>query len=226
MPFTIAKGQFVRVRVYCYSPTLSQVGINTTYWKCSATTGLGVTDFQLMTALDVSIQPFYRALQAAQTRYSALGISVMQDPPSNLTLTSEIRTITSRAAGTQAGSTAPNQVSMIIAIKTGLAAKTFNGRIYPPFPAALWFNASGDMSAAALTALNLLAAFYQAPYTVTSGGNSGTFDLQVKQVTKRVRPLTDIAAYTDINACIGRGVTGTQRRRAQAGRINSEPVAT
>lgn len=225
MATLIPLASYVRVRQYCYAPTISQVGINTSYWQCKTIITGGCTDRELAQTMGALFVGPYRALMPATARYSSSGVSLMKPVPSNITLTSEVRDISWRTPGTAAGNLSPKQVSLVLSFKSGLAAKHQNGRVFPPFPAASLFDSNGEVTNAAVLLLVALGTQYDATVTCIGATGTGTFELVVKGVQKQVRPLPDIASYVDVNTVIARQATGTQRRRSDFGRLNSEPNA-
>jgi hypothetical protein len=111
----------------------------------------------------------------------------------------------------------------LVNFKTINSGRGFRGRIYPGFVTTVHVNSSGNMNAAGLTAIQLLASVIPISRVITVGGDSTTIQLVILRRMNGGVPLPPLST-ADVITVNARNAYATQRRRGDYGRTNQAPI--
>jgi len=208
MAVPVAVGDVLQVRAVAFAN--NQISVNVLHYRVSAIAG--APDLQLMPPpIDASWAAVYKPLMSINANWRGIGVRRLTPTP-----TIEFQSITSAGAGTNAGDLIPLQMSGIITKQTGQPGRANRGRVYVPFPSETSNGASGEPTAAYVTALNTLAGILLTTQTYTHGGiNSMTLFPVLKQ--------HGTVHITDILSARSNGKWAAQHRRGDFGRPNILP---
>lgn len=189
----------------------NQISINVRHYRVSSKAGTGATDGQIANIVSLSFHQVYKDVMASSASFRGVGVKRIRPLPAS----GETTTILDLGPGSQAGDPLPLQTSGMITLKTGLAGRSFRGRVYVPFPAEVDNGATGVPTAGYLTRLDTLAARFLLTLTAGSAGN--TNDLAPVVFSRK---LNDVVVLTQT---IGRPRWATQRPRGSYGAANIPP---
>lgn len=212
MPFDqqLQMGDVVETKVYNLLD--DQLGINVRHWQVGAVTGPGAQLSEAATALEIAVEPAYKALMAGPTSFRGVGARVI-DPALSLEVFSN--TLTGLAAG---GITPlPKQVAGFISFRTDTAGRRGRGRLYIPFPSTDHVEPDGNPTAAYLGIVQLLANTYSQTLTVMGGGGGSA-------VLSPVLWGRALKIPTLITRTVVPDRFATQRRRGDFGPTNVSPI--
>lgn len=216
----MAAGDVAKVRTVCY--TASQISVNVSFWRVVATGGALIPNsyvgFNLL--FNLAMAPVYKPWMSSQARYRGTGCQLMQ-PASLFPATSEVTSVVSDGAGTGTAVMEATQVSGLIAWKTGLPGRHFQGRIFPGFADEVFQDTNGDLLAGGVAVLDGIRLAYTTPIVLTSGVDTETWALCVRSVVPG--PGLPLVTYNTVTTGIARNKWATQRRRGQFGRTNALP---
>jgi len=212
-------GDIFRLRVFCSDPNLTQIGVNTTYWQVTSASGLGATYAQTADAFDFALSVEYRAYLSSESTYR--GVSVQQVEPGPLSL--QVFNNDSFGVGTNGAAVLPGQDSPVVSWATTLAGPRFRGRIFLPFPSANAINATGRLTALAISLYASLGTAYVTPVVAGVGPNTSTLRLCLRsEVIPHTVPKVYI--YPLVVTGSASAKMGTQRKRGDYGRLNLPPI--
>jgi len=178
----------------------------------------GVTIAEIAASLSAIMGPGYQLLMPASAAYRGVGVKNLMPPP-----TQEATSVVGAGPGVAGGAEIPQQVSYLVNFKTANSGRGFRGRIYPGFVSNVFVNTSGNMNAAGLTAIQLMAATIVGNFTITSGANQTTIQLVILRRQYQKLPLV-FPTTADVISITARNAFATQRRRGDFGRTNTTPL--
>lgn len=189
----------------------NQVAYNVTHWQMeSGDTGI-ITTQEAADAISTVFGPLFRARLAAGARYYGCDVQDItqidvEDPSPSLL---------QRGQGAIVGELLPPGVSSVLALRTGLARRYAQGRIYPPFPSEVDNDADGYPTAGQVAATQAIGNALVAGVTVTSGPNSlrlvcGVYSRKLNR-------------FFELLGTVARAGWGYQRRRGFFGATNDLP---
>jgi hypothetical protein len=137
--------------------------------------------------------------------------------------TQEFVSIGSAGPGLAGGTEIPQQVSYLVNLKSIFSGRGFRGRFYPGFVTSTHVNTSGNINAAGITAIQLLAANTPITRTITVGADSTSIQFVILRRTAAGVPLPPLS-FVDVTTVNARLAFATQRRRGDFGRTNQAPL--
>lgn len=203
----MALNEVWETKAYCFA--IDQVGINIRHWRVTLSVG-NPDDITMVPLFSAAIAPLYKPLMGAAASY--YGASLRRIRPS---VANPVNSQSGAGAGTGALELLPRQVSGIITLRTIATGRKGRGRVYVPFPSEGLNDAPGAPSAAYVTALGTLAAYYSNAHSYTSGG------MTVELTPVIYHRLTQ--TFDDVNGFRANARWATQRRRGAYGRQNQVP---
>jgi len=221
---TIKINDVLRVRIVCYSGAETQLGESITTWKVNTVT-IAPSDVDVAAALAQLFAPAYRAWMSSDTEYRGVGVKRIEgtDGP-----TAEVINTGFAGVGTQAGVSAPAQVSGLIRHRSntyyiGASGKNrlAQGRLFVPFPAAVWIGGSGAMTPAGQAAIDNIAGTIGVSRNIVGIGGNLTMVLGT-YVTEGPGPVFTKAFVQSLSISASH-LWATQRRRGEYGRTNTDP---
>jgi len=207
----MAESQVYRVIACSYTPT--QIGLNVMYWKCTGTTGTGVTLQALADRFDDLWAFTFKQSLSENARWRGVSVQRIAGFFSPLIWTSTVND----GVGGVAGNLAPTQTSGVISKRSVFPGKHGRGRLFIPFPSVNDVQPTGAPTVGYVTVLESIAVLMNASVVTTLGGDQGT----VKQVVRRDQ--SGIINFDLVEQTIARNRYGTQRRRGQYGSTNILP---
>lgn len=189
-----------------------QVAEAVLHYQVTAVGGSPATDQDVCDTLDAAIATQWKALMATTTSYRGVITQIIAPgvPPVYVQSTANV------GPGTDGATPNPKQSSLLVSWYTNLARPANRGRTYVGFPASNTVGADGNVLAAAVTALDTLAATIQALSSIAVGGRSATIKFSIyHRATKSTTPVI---------SRVSRGVFATQKRRGSYGRTNTPPI--
>ena len=218
----MAVGDIARCRTVCY--VNNQISVNTSWWKAIAVTGGPIANSYIGFSLlfDLAMANVYKPWMSSKARYRGVGVQLW-DPIINAPASTESQITTSDGPGIGTAALQATQVSGLIAWKTGLPGRHFQGRIFPGFADELFQDADGKFTAGGRTVLDGIRVIYTLPITLTSGVNTETWTLTVRSFTPAVPPANPLSVFNTVTQGITRANFATQRRRGQLGKLNVLP---
>jgi len=207
----------LEVRTVCSNA--DQISLNVYHYRVTFVAGPspGCTLTQIAAALSNIFAPGYQLIMPPSCAYRGTGVKNLSPPP-----TQEAVSTAGAGPGVAAGTEIPQQVSYLVNFKTDFSGRGYRGRVYPGFVSSNFVNTSGNMNAAGLTAIQLMAATITGNFTVTGGGDSTTIQLVVLRRQANHLPLP-FPTTADVTTITARNAFATQRRRGDYGRTNQAP---
>jgi hypothetical protein len=217
MAFVIGIGDLLSGRFW--SVLNEQAAVNTMNFACTAKTGAGGTDQDLVNFLDFSYTLFFRALYPSTVEYRGCQVYFLKRL-GTMTAAAPVVSITGAGVGTATGSPMPRNACAILKYSTGLRGPANRGRLYLPFIATEYQDTNGEPTAAFDILLNSFASGAVIPITVGSGGNTSTLVWSLLHKVKGSVPV-DRGPITTAQAA---GKYGQLHRRGDYGRANKSPI--
>jgi hypothetical protein len=211
-------GDVLEVRTVCSNA--DQIAMNVLHYRVvsSAGPGPGVTCQDIAANLSNLVNAGYQVVMPASCAYRGTGVKNITPFP-----TQEFVSTGSAGPGVAGGTEVPQQVSYLVNFKTINSGRGFRGRIYPGFVTTVHVNSSGNMNAAGLTAIQLLASVIPISRVITAGGDSTTIQLVILRRMNGGVPLPPLST-ADVITVNARNAYATQRRRGDYGRTNQAPI--
>jgi hypothetical protein len=208
----------LEVRAVCSNA--DQIAINVLHYRVTFLSGPtpGVLLGDIATDMSNHLNAGYQLVMPPSAAYRGTGVKNLMAPA-----TQEFVSTASTGPGLAGGTEIPQQVSYLVNLKSANSGRGFRGRFYPGFVSNTFVNTSGNMNAAGLTAIQLLAANTPINRTITVGGNSTTIQLIILRRQAQKLPLV-FPTYVDVVTVNARGAFATQRRRGDFGRTNQAPL--
>jgi len=213
-----APGDILEVRTVCSNA--DQIAINVMHYRVTFLTGAapGCLLSEIATDLSNHFNAGYQLVMPATAAYRGTGVKNLMPPA-----TQEAVSIASAGPGVVGGTEIPQQVSYLVNLKSENSGRGYRGRFYPGFVTSLHVNTSGNMNAAGITAIQLLATNTPIVRTITVGGNSTTIQMVILRRQEKKLPLP-FPTYVDVVSVNARLAFATQRRRGDFGRTNQAPL--
>jgi len=208
----LLSGDYVEVVTFVRTPE-GQNQTNRTHWKVASRAGT----WPIPRTVDLMSQEWSDILlpviPATHTYYGALMRRI------NGVKTQLIPSIIGQSVGDLMGDPLPSQVSAVISKRASSAPPRARGRFYCPSPTEAENNATGDPSAAYLTALEDLGDFLSLDLTLTDGADN----IVLSPVIARFDPPGTFFDAWEVDQYIVRSRWGTQRRRSEINRPDRVP---
>lgn len=190
----------------------AQMGLNVIHFRTVTVVGTGVSLQEIAIRIDTNLSATYRNALSTSATYRGVGVMNITLPRTTLF------TGTAGAGfGTGGSGLAPTQVRGLISWYASLAGPRYRGRTYIPFPSLGSVNSDGNPLASYVTAIDAIRALLLAPFTVTVGANSTSFELAI--VHRGDVPITANPVVTSV----ARTRFATQRSSGSYGRANVPP---
>jgi len=220
----ILDNDILRVRAVCYAPLDTQLGECIMTWKVVEVTD-SPTDVDVAAALAQAWAPPFRAWMSPDTEYRGVGIKRVAGTNGP---TAEVINTGFSGVGTQAGVSAPPQVSGLVRHKSagyyvGPSGKTrlAQGRLFIPFPAAVWLGVGGAMTDAGKLAIGNIATTISLSKIVVGAG--GTCQIVLGTYVTLGPGPTLVKDFKQSRSIAHSTLWATQRRRGEYGRTNTDP---
>jgi len=217
-----ALGDVYRQRMFCYDTPLTQICINTVYFKVTDVTNVGtMLTPSMVGVMDTRMGALYKPTMPATAQYYGLSMQLVNGVgPPPVPINSNAVT----GVGTAAGNITPLQVSGLVSFRTAFAGRHYRGRIYPGFVPVSSVDANGAMNNAGEGLIATFGAGFIGNITITSGANSIIGVFVVRTSVKNILPGgPPTITYNPITLVVTPQRFATQRRRGQFGRINALP---
>lgn len=210
MATTLSVGDVLETLLVCRADP--QFGINVRHYRVSLVGGSPATLADAVGAVEDYFHERYKAWLSASAQW--WGAKMTRIKP---TRSQPETAFVQRGVGDNGTDLIPRQAAGVIKLKTDLGGRHGRGRMYIPFPPEEFNDASGDLEAAAITALQGIGNFADDTIAVSAGGRTASI---VPVLYNR-----KTAAVTDINGFQERVKWGTQRRRSNINRPDADPLA-
>lgn len=203
-----AVGDIFRVVVFCR--VNDQNGLNVSYWKTTAITGVAKTIQGLADGLSTLLAVDLKALLCTEAEY--LGLSMQRVVGGS---TDPYTTSVSTGFGTAGDELMSSQTAGVFKLTTGLMGRTHRGRKYIPFPCEDSNDAAGVPSAGYLGNAATYAAKYVDDQNIGAGGDISSITAGLYHKASGI-----FDTFTNFTM---RKNWGTQRRRSQINRPDARP---
>lgn len=204
----LAPGDHFQFVAWCQNQ--NQFSANVFNFRCDAVTGISVSHTVVMDQIDGVLAPLYKAILPTGSRYHGATFQLLS--PDRL---DRQYTIANAGAGTLLGDALPTQVAGVLNLKTGIASRFAQGRLYFP-PCGEGDNTlTATPSAAYKAGINAIGAALTGGLTIASGGDS--CDVTWCIFSRESNILTPVTTVTP------RPNWGTQRRRSSITRPDVAP---
>ncbi len=217
MTLAIGVGDIMSCRVW--TSINEQAAVNTFNYECISKAGTGCTDTQLSVDRDLVMVALYNSLLPAGANYNGVQIYFLfrtgggvMPPPENA--------VASAGPGSATDPAVPRNTAAILKYSTLNRGPRGRGRIYLPFVAAGYVGANARPNGAFDTLVNSFASAQLAPFTVGSGGNTGTFVWVLLHKNLGGPP----TIRGQITTALAADKFGTMKKRGDYGRANSSPI--
>lgn len=221
MPITVPALDFAdKFKLRQAAKNDAQYGLNVLKYLVQVATGDPVTVGDVAIWFDANIGGLFRDLLCAAATYWGYGVTKYGS--GGTTPTPEFYCKTNRALGNGGNNLLPTQSAFLSKFTTSLSGRKYRGRIYFPFGDTDAINADGSLTNATKAAI---AAFMTAmggdgnTIVIPNAGNTGTIDCRLVITDKTLSRVTAVANFIVRNFC------GTQRRRAEINRGDTDPFA-
>jgi hypothetical protein len=209
----IAIGDVMEFRVV--TQQAGQAGINVVHFRCSARSGAGATEQQVVNAMDALVSVPIKNILATTASYRGLGMRKISPLPVGV----EFISTTGGGNGLGGIEGLPPGVCGMITKKTAIPGRQHRGRVYVPFPAESNNGADGRPIAAYLASLDIYANAVLGSGKIILGTGIGN-DLTIDGV---VWSRVGAGSSTQISGWTNRPRWATQRRRSDYGKQNVAP---
>lgn len=190
-----------------------QISVNTRVYRVfSDDSDPVVTDLDIALELETKFESEYKDVLVSDAEFRGLSVQRISPLPKTVPQISSV----SAGAGVALGTPLPSQVTGVIALKTDFSGRSFQGRVYVPFPGSSAADVDGKPTDGYLLSLGDL-------------GTSFVDDVSIDGITSGaaiLRPTLDrtgTLTTKDITSRLVRDAFGTQRRRGTFGRTNLPP---
>jgi hypothetical protein len=210
----LAVGMVLQGRAWCRKD--DQVSVTTLHHRVDAASGPVATDVDFLTAWDVIWAAWFKAAIGLTDQYLGSTMQILSPGPIGL----QRATIASAGAGTGTGFRLPSQTSGLIQWGTNIGGRQNKGRIYVPFPTAVWNNTDGFPATGYLILLDDMGSEYvtHTAWTLASGSQTINPVLVHRRNKAGVIPSPSlISTWKSANQW------ATQRKRGAFGRANNAP---
>jgi len=179
----------------------AQNAVNILHYKVAAVVG-NPTDTDVSADLDAAAGPLYRDLMSAEAAYVGSSFQIFSPIAFD-----RIINVVNGGVGDHAEDVLPTQTALVVTKRTGLAGRSFRGRMYVPFMPETYSTVDAKPSAAALVAADALASYPLDNITIINGGDSVT--LQPVVYSRKLATAVVVIGFTL------RTEWGTMRTRSQ-----------
>jgi hypothetical protein len=213
----IGVGDILAARVWCVLN--EQAAVNTYNWVCLSKTGAGGSDQDLATTLDTFYSSFYIPLLPSLAIYKGVQVYFLK----RLGLLSNAVPVNSIAAsgnGTGTGNSLPRNAAAILSYNVGLRGPANRGRVYLPFVASEWLDATGRPTTAFGVLANSFLSGQLGGVVAGSGGNTSTLAWCLLHKVKAAVPVN----RGEVTHAESAEKFGQMHKRGDYGRANSSPI--
>lgn len=212
-------GHIYKCRMFYYAVT--QEAVNTIYFEVN--TVIGGTEGDLADTWTTSWGVPVRTCIANTATY--LGVDI-QDVTGAPPYETQAASILEQGIGSGGAVQLPGQVSGVLKMTTALTGRAYRGRLYIPFPPTAMVSVGPPPvpSGAYNTILNALGDLMVGSFAILAGGSGGVTGNANVILKHRKNKANVTPPPTNVINAIATGQWGTQRRRGDYGRQNSQPV--
>lgn len=185
MAHVLEVGDILQVSFVCN--LLEQYAFNVLNFYVASRTGATVTDDHAANQLSAEYAPLYKDILSTSGAFAGVKAQVVfplrWDPQVE---------IGDAGAGVLAGDMLPSQACGLVAIKTGIASRQAQGRIYFPATSEAQNTNAAKPGTAYLTGLTAIMVDLATPFVVSGGGNTATLEFGVwSRVATTFFPMTE-----------------------------------
>jgi hypothetical protein len=219
MPMPVVTGDIVLIQPVC---TLGdQTALNNVHFRCDTHLGGGATDAEIAAWFEGNLAPLYKAILT--TPASWYGLLAQKIWPLPLYAHAVNRAHT--GAGTAGTQPAPTEACSVIATKTSLAGRAYQGRVFLPFPDIQDIHTDGrTFSGGYQSRLGFVVAGLLIAQNVVGAGGSSHLVPVIYHRAPNKAGTTTAHGTTDITLVTVEDTLAVQRRRGPRGRANPPPV--
>jgi len=209
MASVLLDGDLLIVRIAMFHT--DQAGLNIRHYRVSNSQGAGVTDQEVVDALDLLYEFDYKASLSSAATYRGVSVQKFLPAPPLQAVFSTV----SAGIGGLVGDPLPKQVAGLVTLRTQFAGRKFRGRMYIPFPSESVNEVDTQPSAAYIASIAAIGTNMIAQQSI--GLAPDTADV-TPVLFHRLGGTTD-----DLTSRVASPLWATQRRRGDFGRKNILP---
>lgn len=209
------------VKVQAVSVQGVQTALNDVFFRVDNHIGGGATDTEIAAYLETNLAPLYKAILTDNASWYGLLVQKVWPLPLFAHVVNRAHT----GVGTAGTSSLPGEVSSVVAAKTPLAGRAFQGRIFLPFLDANDTAGNGTLTTTSYqTRAGLVASALYIPQTIVGGAGTTHMLPVIFHRAPNKSGTTTANSTTDISSFTVESLLATQRRRGARGRANTPPV--
>jgi hypothetical protein len=198
-----------------------QTALNATHFRCDSHVGTGATDNEIADYFEAALASLYKAAMTDTAAWYGLLVQKIFPLPPYAHQVSRVHA----GAGIAGNTPASPELCGLIAAKTPLAGRAFQGRSYIPFLDANEVQADGIHGTNTyVTRLLAISGVIYIPQTVVGGSGSSVLKPVLYHRQGNIAGTTTPNSTTDISAVDAEQLLAVQRRRGPRGRANPPPV--